>query len=775
MSQVYCVFRPGSLATQTDCPGASGFPDMQDVCFRNGDNCFVGNMKFGEISMLDMRRVLSRVQQDGDGEMHRHQNFDKLAGNDIFRTVSDALFSTAEFIRDEIAGQAETLAEAGELGMNAWIDHCDDEEAYFELETMHGSSRWSSEDIADDMEDVEMACLRTFMADVQVTVVYHQGSFYCTLRTVDSEQPLLDEEFPVIGRRGQGYQIKTYNGDEVYRKLTLWQVQRRLVSLDDINNARSQLSKAGGSGEGKDDGDNSGSNAGEGKGEDRDDEQEEEDHPDNNRDITSKKKKKKGALKEHRLNEDGLSDGEESDGGDDMQDEMYPERAQGAAARPHAPLTGRASAFEGSYTQTYLLYKPDRNAANKIKRQAFFRYGNWCYGGHINLEDGVQLVEVPHVLRKFQKQQGRLQYMCEVGQLSEHLPFTAPMKHFAHASSFLEKQITGSEELLTRINDSMLKRDQQGWINEETGRQYFELSTTGYTPHYDNLELIASKTYFKEVVLITLYFRGSFYVTLSPCLDDQPLLDMSFPDVSSKCRGFQLKAYRHPEFSRLSIWDGTRSVWKVANDAVMADRRREAEEGRARKAAKRRGSTGGTLGTQDKHVVESLKTSSSSANMVNDTDTDAGDESKTPGGAGRASEEDDDGGVEGKVSSVVVEDEQEVESLSSPVGRLRRQFTEGSLNESEGGAEEEARAKPSRNNVSLARVADETKTHGGSEVRAPHHIRPMAGIRRGTLDSLPDLGDAPWDEMGRPRKNVLGGVSNTGSSSSASSSLAAKK
>jgi hypothetical protein len=65
--------------------------------------------------------------------------------------------------------------------------------------------------------------------------------------------------------------------------------------------------------------------------------------------------------------------------------------------RPTAPLVGRSAAFEGSYTQTYLLYKPDRNSTNKVKRQAFFRYGNWCYGGFINLEESVQLVEVSFI------------------------------------------------------------------------------------------------------------------------------------------------------------------------------------------------------------------------------------------------------------------------------------------------------------------------------------------------------------------------------------------
>jgi hypothetical protein len=168
--------------------------------------------------------------------------------------------------------------------------------------------------------------------------VYHQGSFYCTLKPVESEQPLLDDDFPVIGRRGQGYQIKTYTGDDAYRKLTLWQVQRRRVSAEDIASAHRRLFKSGGNDEGKAvDGEEV--DSAEGKLGERD----EDSDPDSNRDIARKVKGKARSSggADYQLNDDGLSDGEESDGGDDMQDEMYPERAQGASvSTDFLPLDG---------------------------------------------------------------------------------------------------------------------------------------------------------------------------------------------------------------------------------------------------------------------------------------------------------------------------------------------------------------------------------------------------------------------------------------------------
>ena len=91
---------------------------------------------------------------------------------------------------------------------------------------------------------------------------------------------------------------------------------------------------------------------------------------------------------------------------------------------------------------------------------------------------------------------------------------------------------------------------------------FFAPKTDGHV-HYRDIELIASKTYIREVVLIIIYSEGSFFVTLSAGVGDQPLLDMSFPDVSSRGRGYQIAQYNHSVYRKLSLWQSSRSVWEA--------------------------------------------------------------------------------------------------------------------------------------------------------------------------------------------------------------------
>jgi hypothetical protein len=58
------------------------------------------------------------------------------------------------------------------------------------------------------------------------------------------------------------------------------------------------------------------------------------------------------------------------------------------------------------------------------------------------------------------------------------------------------------------------------------------------TPPLQPTELIAGKCYFKGgVILHTVFFSGSLYCVLADANDDQPLLDVAFPDVTARCRG----------------------------------------------------------------------------------------------------------------------------------------------------------------------------------------------------------------------------------------------
>ena len=56
---------------------------------------------------------------------------------------------------------------------------------------------------------------------------------------------------------------------------------------------------------------------------------------------------------------------------------------------------------------------------------------------------------------------------------------------------------------------------------------------------FQHVEMIAGKCYFKGgVILHTVFFSGSLYCVLADANDDQPLLDVAFPDVTARCRGY---------------------------------------------------------------------------------------------------------------------------------------------------------------------------------------------------------------------------------------------
>ncbi len=69
-------------------------------------------------------------------------------------------------------------------------------------------------------------------------------------------------------------------------------------------------------------------------------------------------------------------------------------------------------------------------------------------------------------------------------------------------------------------------------------------------------ELIAGKCYFKGgVILHTVFFSGSLYCVLADANDDQPLLDVAFPDVTARCRGCVVECVCvHAHIRAVPVW-----------------------------------------------------------------------------------------------------------------------------------------------------------------------------------------------------------------------------
>ncbi len=127
--------------------------------------------------------------------------------------------------------------------------------------------------------------------------------------------------------------------------------------------------------------------------------------------------------------------------------------------------------------------------------------------------------------------------------------------------SFLEQELTSSSVLCTLDNH---KND----LNLFEEGHYFEL--VGYIPDdFSMIECICAKSYTDSgLCLIIIYFEGVFYSVLSDISDDEPLLDVDFPDVSQEGDGITLTTYDDVEgqeaskesfrWLKLSIWQ-TRS------------------------------------------------------------------------------------------------------------------------------------------------------------------------------------------------------------------------
>ena len=534
------------------------------------------------------------------------------------------------------------------------------------------------------LNGIELICSKSYVGEIMLNVVYLEGTYYCVMEEVGgAEQPLIDSRFPDIGKRGAGFLLKSYENHPIFRKLSIWHVIPKALS-----DAKREISKSG---------------------------------------VASIEEKEEAEAK---IVEDlswsaWCDDFSDGDDYEPLDESVLPGR--------------KNESFMGGYSQIYCVLKPEGETTT---RRALFRYGEWCYAGNIELEKRVQLADVPHVLRCFQKQQGNLAYFCTIRNMPVNLPFSAPIRRMSEATAFLEKAIGQSEETLLDLmknTDDHTWNARLGWIDEESGCQFFELVTPGDQPHYSDVELLACKTYYNEVVLITLYFEGSFYVTISPCIDDQPLLDMSFPDVSTKAQGLQLATYRHREFKRFMLWRSERSVWEAANRAVMEDRRRKAQE--KMEAEMRR----------EAQMVNSLESKFGDKDDIAREDT-AGEKAAAKKEPVRAEAK------QVRASRSVSSDASQVRREGDDIrGRGRTRESKGQPRSvAKSNAKERLRpqekSQPKASANPLSRRANEMKNQG-SAVRAPHHLKPLGG----GLSKIAELNkglqstQAPWDSEGRPR------------------------
>lgn len=435
----------------------------------------------------------------------------------------------------------EELEKSSNSSLGAWIDSEAESElkTYFEFKLNHDQARDQSK-LTKFLERVHLIGYRSFHKDIEVFMIYFSSSFYVVLKEgkPGRERKINFKGFPDISTRGAGVQIKQYCQNQRKRRgpnlleydnpysllsLTLWNTNISFLKV--LNSNKLHLSSS----------------------------------------LNNAECKKKDYTEQN---------GEKF-------------VSQTVTINETELVTEAASSFKGSYTQTYVLMVDEKKNSSSVlddpeQYKALFRYGNWCYEGEISLDENLlQLKNIPILLRKFQEQQSNLYFTYEYQGLPLAHQFQVPLSSLTLLSSIIKKYILSSERLLERIEMLHLQRNLNPWIDIESGKQYFELEVTNayLKEYFAEISFLATKIYYKEIVFIVLYCGGrrgsesnSFYVTMNETRGDQPLLDLSFPDVSLKNKGYQLFTFNHQYFKKFIIWECQVSVWQTSNRMVMQQR-----------------------------------------------------------------------------------------------------------------------------------------------------------------------------------------------------------
>ncbi|DBA04172.1 TPA: hypothetical protein N0F65_004280, partial [Lagenidium giganteum] len=211
-------------------------------------------------------------------------------------------------------------------------------------------------------------------------------------------------------------------------------------------------------------------------------------------------------------------------------------------------------ALRHGYNQTYVIRSSDTNL-----HEVLFRCGNWCYAGKVDLgSSDLELNDLPVVIPALQKQQGSLQYLCEWKAMPSSSPYSVPLETLYDAFDLI-----GSELASERIERKLMTAAQEhSWVDEDSDtKNFFELQSGGYEC-FDDVDLVASKTFVRGLILLVIYYRRSFYVVLNEGDGEQPLLDVRFPDLSAHLQGVHLQTYREDDCSnmkKLTLWQAVKN------------------------------------------------------------------------------------------------------------------------------------------------------------------------------------------------------------------------
>ena len=249
-------------------------------------------------------------------------------------------------------------------------------------------------------------------------------------------------------------------------------------------------------------------------------------------------------------------------------------------------------------------------------------------------------------------------------------------------------------------------------MDDESRNIYFELqlSSEGSEP-LSCVEVAASKIHVNGILISTMYFGGTLYATISSGSEgEHALLDSSFPDVTTKGRGYTIGATPHSYYKKFSVWEGNNE----GNLVGSASSPKSSNSGPALSDSSNSPTAGSKSNTNEKG--SSRGTESKDADSTEREASFGGKTNEGSGGGG--------GGGGGRGGGI------------GPVKTSGR------------------RLAPLRKEIGP----------GGFGAKPPSRLAPLGesfGNRPGKLSGLQPLKkiglNAPWDAMGRPKLGALGG------------------
>jgi hypothetical protein len=365
-------------------------------------------------------------------------------------------------------------------------------------------------------------------------------------------------------------------------------------------------------------------------------------------------------------------------------------------------------------------------------RPAFFRFGGWCYGGNVVVPHGpgeMTMDALTGVLPSIGEQQREMSFSTELERLPTGSRQYLALLRIQRAAEYLLDQLVAAEAELDKLRQFLVTRGQTPWVDDESRNVYFELqfTTEGAQP-LQCVEVAMSKMHINGVMMSTMYFGGTLYATLaSGATGEHALLDSSFPDVTTKGRGYTIGAAPHSFFKKFAVWEGTEAGNTVGSASSPKSRGGGPAFSDSGSPSSERRLSGGSAGSKS---AERSGVSGAGAK-----DGDASERVAATATEGKSTDDDSNGGGAFQSAGKALGFGQ-MKSAGRRLAPLRQEIGPGGFG-----------AKP---NPRLAPLGESFANRGLG----------LSGLK-----PLKNIGaSAPWDAMGRPKLGAIGGTGSEGDS-----------